>query len=154
LMTDAPRQDFVGILFGDCTGNWQASSGSGALRPPTQSSRSQPGALHLGRALRRDDVTRIPIQVRDTTGFRALQATITYDAARLELTGVRRPHGARGSLLAFNSRIPGTVSIALASREEMPSGTPLVLRFKIRHDGRRTRDSGADAVRIESATIE
>jgi sugar lactone lactonase YvrE len=154
LMTDAPRQDFVGILFGDCTGNWQASSGSGALRPPTQSSRLQPGALRLGRALRHDDVTRIPIQVRETTGFRALQATITYDADRLELIGVRRPHAARGTLMAVNSRIPGTVSIALASREEMPSGTPLVLRFKIRHDSRRTRDSGAEAVRIESATIE
>jgi len=153
LGNSASQQDFYAILFGDCTGNWQPDSGGAALRPSSQSSRQQPGSVRLGRARHQGKAVRVPVQVRETTAFRAVLATVEYDPARFQFKGIRRLRHARGSMLETNATQPGRVIFALAAPDALASGTPLVLQFEALEQSASAGAAG-NIVRITDATLE
>jgi hypothetical protein len=134
-------QDFHAILFGDCTGNWQGGGGSPLVAPLRV-----PATVRVGRFDRRRNRMRLPIHVRATQPFEALDLDVRYAPADLRVVGVRRLGMARGAVVAFDNRQPGLVRIALASA--MPVQTDaralLVLQFA---DGSKPVNS-ARAVRM------
>jgi hypothetical protein len=115
LAASVDNQNFNGILFGDCTGNWTPSSG-GALRQLAPSAIT----VHAGEPRHvAGNRVRVPIYVQSTQPFQALDVTLAYDANTLTLTSAH-PHGsAANALIGVNDDRSGVVTISLAS------GTPI-----------------------------
>ncbi len=125
----AENQDFQAILFGDCTGNWQAdiagpSHAAGGRRPPQ---------VRLGRLWIRGHKARLPIRVRAWGPFHALDAELAYDPGVLQPVGVR-PRRSRGTaLLRFETGVPGLLRVAMASAEPLGrySRIALIVDFEL-----------------------
>src|SRR5262249_7360263 len=130
LSASASNQDFLGILLGDCTGNWRpssaASSFAAALAAP-----SEP-ALRLGRLHRtRPDRLQVPIySATPAAALSALSFRMRYDATALRVTGVRRFGRARAGMLQFNAQEPGVVAVAWASAAPIASGNQPLLTIQ------------------------
>jgi hypothetical protein len=122
LTTDQTLQDFVGILFGDCTGNWQpAAAGLQA--------RALAGAPDVRlRASRRtaDGRMRVPIAVDAAGEFSAVDLTIALGPG-LRAESVRPLRGAGDALMIYNISDPTRPRIALASPAPLQPGAILVL---------------------------
>lgn len=112
LSTSLDEQNFSALVFGDCTGNWQppdagsAASAAFAIRP-----RLRAGELRTLRGGR----LALPIWVDRAAALHAVDARVAYDPGALRAVGVRLAGSARHALLAFNTREPGVVRIAIAS---------------------------------------
>lgn len=127
LASDATDQNFVGALFGDCSGNWQPSSSRSAalLRVGNDAS----AQVRLGRPRRRGRRLRVPVYVQTSGIVRALDVRLRYDAMQLTSPKVRRTRATRSAFVAVNNRTPGTLAVALASVEPLESGSVLMLQF-------------------------
>lgn len=146
LMAEATNQDFSGILFGDCNGSWQPSSGGGAAALSTQAPSSK---VRIGRRLRRHGSIRVPLGVHTSGGFHALNVHIRYDQTQLATPHVRTVGDARGALVVSNSATPGLLVVAVASSRTLGSGPVLMLEFEAK------QDSAARApIRILHSTVE
>jgi hypothetical protein len=134
LASQADNQDFSAVLFGDCTGNWQPSTGSGAA------SRRTATGVGIGHAQRRGTHLRVPLVVERTVPFLGLDIEIAFDPTRLRFRGARRVGRASQALLAANERRPGLVALSFANSEPLPSGAVAVLLLEETsgHSGERT----------------
>jgi hypothetical protein len=112
----ATGQDFYGVLFGDCTGNWgDGGGGGGAAEEGWQA--------WLGRPKRaRGAVLRFPIHLAGNGEFVALEARLRYDPSRARVRAVRTGPGLEGALLRFGDRVPGVLTIAAASGKPLRPG--------------------------------
>jgi hypothetical protein len=124
LVGSATQQDFLGMLFGDCTGNWQPSSSGTALRaqapgPHTLRVRSARPAGSAGGL-------RLPMAVKGADPYYSLDITITYDSTRLTPSAVRKLRAAGDALVVSNLTAPGVVRIAVANAATMPSGISII----------------------------
>jgi hypothetical protein len=148
LSSDASNQDFSAVLFGDCNGSWQPG-GLGALTVGATTSASS--KVQLGpRIMRHGRKIRIPLSVVGTESFRGLSAQVSYDSARLRGVSVRAVGAARGALMQVNTRVPGSVRLALASTRPVRNGAVIMLEFDTIHG----RQPSRGAVRIQSAVVE
>lgn len=123
----ASDQNFLGVLFGDCTGNWQPA-GAAAL---AVSMTEQP-SVRLGRprSLRGGRVS-VPVYVQTSKGLNALEAKIGYDRRSMRAVGVRLRAAAGSAIVNAKTDQPGMVTIALASADTIDAhgGTLLTIEF-------------------------
>jgi CSLREA domain-containing protein len=134
LVSDASGQDFSGVLFGDCSGDWQPSPSG--FRPAFTSRSPSAATVRLGVArYGRSGRVRFPLMVESAEPFHALDFRIGYDPTKLRLIAVRPVNAASRSLIQYNANTPGTISVALASAEPIMSsgGTVVVLEFQRRN---------------------
>jgi len=132
-MTSMHNQDFAGVLFGDCTGNWQPGSVGALYNVATLgASRVRIGRARTGARTHR---VRVPLYVQAGSAFQSMDVQLRYDASRLTPMSVHRLRNARHALLAANPREPGVLSIALASSESIRSGALLVVEFATQRHG-------------------
>jgi hypothetical protein len=123
LVSPASNQDFLAIVYGDCTGNWSPSA-------PALGGSADAALLSDIRAggLRRVGTGRwvLPIYV-DRPRVMAVDIDVHYDPLRLRAVRARRLPAAAGALLASNTAEAGRVRIALAGTTPMGgSDRPLV----------------------------
>jgi hypothetical protein len=114
----AEGQDFVALLFGDCTGNWQPATPAAAnsLR------RSSGSSVRLGRPQAMNGRRiRVPVLVDSKRAYRALELDIRFDASQLRLRRVRRAEGTAGAIVQSNIHRDGRVRIAVASGRPLAS---------------------------------
>lgn len=150
LAGQANSQDFLGILFGDCTGNWQPPlpAGTAAITAST----ANPAQLSAGRIRRRSHrLIEVPVYVSGVGEFSAVEGRFVFDAHQMRLQGVRLAEAARGALVAVNVETPGVVTLAIASAAPVPAGLHPVVTLKFEPLGTR---STLTPVRPSSATID
>jgi len=123
LTSAAPQQDFIAVLFGDCTGNWDTSAG-GALRvlaPNIRARLDGPRERPGGRWL-------VELHVDDVDSLEALEAHLAYDRAAATLEDVHAVGVASEALLYYRDDTSGVVSLAMASAQPLATGTrPLLV---------------------------
>jgi len=138
-------QNFDGILFGDCTGNWTPSVGA-SLRQLAASAVT----VHAGALRYTGKRARLPIYVQAAAPFQALDVRISYDPSVLTLSAAHPVGTASAALASANGTQPGVVVVSMASATPIdPSkGAVLVIEF--------TRDAGATrtAVQLVSAQVD
>jgi len=122
LAAPATGQDFLAVLLGDVSGNWQPDP-SGTLSRED----AVEGALHVGRLRRRGTTIEVPVTL--AAGSHAAAFTVEYDPAAVVPRAVRRPHAA-GLLLAANLGDTGVVRVA-AARAGAGSPATVLLRFAV-----------------------
>src|SRR6185503_16190488 len=125
LVGNATQQDFLGILFGDCTGNWQPAA------PPSPAFRALAPAPHTlrvrsARPAGSDGGLRLPMAVKGEDPYYSLDVTIAYDSEHLRPIEVRKLRAAGDALVISNLTGPGVVRIAVASAATMPSGISII----------------------------
>ena len=130
LTSDQTQQDFVGILFGDCTGNWQPPTVAGlqALAP----SGAPDVRLRVSRRTA-GGLMRVPIAVDAPGDYFAVDLTIALGPG-LRAVAVRPLRAAANALMISNLYDPGRARIALASGEPLQSGAILVLDIEAAED--------------------
>ena len=119
-----PTRTSVGILFGDCTGNWQPP---GARRPGGAGAERRAGraAARLAAHRRRDDA-----RADRRRCARSVLGGRSHHRARAPVcapVAVRPLRGAANALMISNLNDPGRARIALASGEPLQPGAILVL---------------------------
>jgi len=103
------NQNFLGIIFGDITGNWQPSGGGGsAFAAGASVTLDAPRRRRSGRF-------EVPIAVHSAEGYEALEVELSYDPTRVRPLSVRKRRAPRGALLVSSLQQKGIVRIALAS---------------------------------------
>jgi len=124
LTGSADTQDFVAVLIGDTTGNWQPSGGSAPMATALP-------AASLGRPLRtRSGGVRVPV-VLHGAAVNAAELEVRYPPEAGRLVGVHKVVTAGGALVFAYEPVPGVVRIALASALpfDARSTASLVLQF-------------------------
>ncbi len=153
LGAEAVHQDFRAVLFGDCTGNWRPSSDSEATGTTTRGG----STVHLGRVRRTGSGTaRVPMYVRTSVPFSALDAVLRYDASQLQVTGVTLGKAAGNSLVRLDDHDAGTLRLALAAGEPLAGRHSALLTVEFRALGAgRPRPVEAVQARVdeEPATV-
>ncbi len=117
-------QNFTGILFGDCTGNW--SSGMALRRQAAGDA-----IVEAGRARRtRNGVYRVPVRVRSATPYQALDLVLQH-APGARFRGVTARGVARDALIGTQAE-DGLVTIAVANATPITRqrATLLLLEFE------------------------
>jgi hypothetical protein len=145
LVGSATQQDFLGILFGDPTGNWQPPPTGAAFQRLAQS----PFRLRV-RAARPAGMggrLRLPLAIKGNEPFYSLDVTVVYDSELLTPVSVKKLRAAGSALAIFNTARPGVVRIAVASAEPMPFGLSVVaLDFE--------GSAPSDAIRVTRAMVD
>jgi hypothetical protein len=118
------QQDFLGLLIGDCTGNWQPPA-SGAAFAATAPG---PHTLRVrsARPASGEGGLRLPLAVKGDDPYYSLDITIAYDLEHLAPLEVRKLRAAGDALIVSNLAGPGLVRIAVASAYTMPSGISII----------------------------
>jgi hypothetical protein len=150
LVGPAGNQDFQAILFGDCTRNWQPTTGGGGST--LDSSAGSGPVVRAGRLQRvRGRTMRIRISVESPVPFHAVALRIGHEPAGLKFAEVRGLNLPAGALLTGAAVAPGSVAVALASAEEIPAGKSRILELEFRRteQGRRF-----DAPQVLAATVD
>ena len=150
IVGQATGQDFLAILFGDCSGNWQPSAGAGASAKSLWMRSKTAPVVRVGRLRRsRAGRVRLPLSVKAGAPFHALDIRLSYDPSQLRIVGIRPRGAARGALTHYNSLRPGgLLAIALASATpiESPARGVVVVEFRLR--GRPTSLNPAHVSRV------
>jgi hypothetical protein len=145
LVGNAPQQDFLGILFGDVTGNWQPPVAGAALR--AQEASGYRLRVRSARPAGMGGSLRLPLAIKGSEPFYSLDVTITYDNDVLRPIAVKKLRAAGSALAVFNLARPGVVRIAVASAEPMPFGLSVVaLDFQ--------GVAPSDAIRVTRANVD
>jgi len=142
----AANQDFVAIALGDCTGNWQPTSGVAAAAHAS-TSRAEPARLRVGPGRAVGRRLRVPLEVR-ATAFSGLTAALQYDPKLLAARGVHRVGSGPGALVQSYEPSPGIVTIAMASAAPLPDRTRLFLQFDVLQPGAHA------SIRVLQAAVE
>lgn len=123
LVGSVAQQDFLGVLFGDPTGNWQPPTTAGALRGLA----SAPHTLRV-RAARPagGGMLRLPLAIKGDDPYYSIDVTVTYDSDLLTPVSVRKLRAAGDAIAVFNLTRPGVVRIAVASASAMPIGISVI----------------------------
>lgn len=145
LVGNAPQQDFLGILFGDVTGNWQPPVAGAALR--AQEASGYRLRVRSARPAGMGGSLRLPLAIKGSEPFYSLDVTITYDNDVLRPIAVKKLRAAGSALAVFNLARAGVVRIAVASAEPMPFGLSVVaLDFQ--------GVAPSDAIRVTRANVD
>lgn len=127
LGANATDQDYLGVLLGDVSGNWQPAPGG-----PLSREDATEGRVHVGRVRRHGRVVDVPLLIGTDT--LAASVTVDYDSAALAPPSIRRPHAA-GLIVAANLAEPGVVRLG-AARARTGAPATLLLRFTLLDDRR------------------
>ena len=143
LTADQTQQDFLGILFGDCTGNWAPPAGAAlqALAPGS----SPDVRLRVTRRTS-DGMMRVPIAVEAPGDYFSVDLTIALGPG-LKAVSVRPLRAAANALMISNLNDPGRARIALASGVPLQSAAILVLDIAADEDA-------APDVRLQRALVD
>jgi hypothetical protein len=119
----AEWQNFLAILFGDCTGNWKATPGDASAK---SARRPSGAAVRLGRPqAMKGRRLRVPVLVDSRRTYRALELDLRFDASQVRLRHVRRAEATAGAILQSNIDRSGRAIIAVASGRPLTgSGRP------------------------------
>ena len=116
-------QDFVAHLFGDCTGNWVPSGGSGAAAG-LGVTRLEPGRVEV-----RGRWVVVPLRVTAPEGYVALEVELAYDPAEITPVRLLRRRAGAGQLAMLHTPEAGRVRLAVASAEPIAAEAPLAVLF-------------------------
>lgn len=146
-LTQAVRAaDFRATVFGDCTGNWQPP-GSAPLEWGAEQV-----SVRLGRPRRRPGaVLAIPVYVRSTVPFHAVEIELAHDISRFSGMRVRAGAAAGGAEARFKTDVSGRAVAALASAEPLPQRGRFLVIELTEVDGDGLPDSAAAASGQSSA---
>jgi hypothetical protein len=127
LTNSMANQNFAAIFLGDCNGSW--SQGGGGANGSADNA-----GVHLGRPRRARAHVVVPVFVdQPAAPIHTVELVVRYDDRLLDRPVVhRRGRVPRRALLEANRRVPGTLTVALASMEPLPNGEMLWLRFRPR----------------------
>jgi hypothetical protein len=122
------QQNFDAVLFGDCTGNWQAPATAGALRAGSVEARARVGTWRRWSG----DRVAVPVGISSTAPAAAIELRVIYDDARLRLDQAVLVGRARRALMALNAEPLGTARLALAATAPLAltGRTSVVLVFE------------------------
>lgn len=144
LVGAALDQNFLGILFGDPTGNWQPPVLPGLRRLAVSPHRLR---VRAARPAGMGGTLRLPLAIKGTEPYYSLDVTVVYDSDQLTPVSVKKLRAAGGALAVFNLARPGVVRIAVASASPMPFGLSVVaLDFQ--------GSAPSDAVRVTRAMVD
>jgi hypothetical protein len=144
LAGSAADQGFLGILFGDPTGNWQPPAPPALRRLAASPFRLR---VRAARPAGMGGTLRMPLAIKGTEPYYALDVNVEYDSELLRPVSVKKLRAAAGALAVFNLARPGVVRIAVASAEPMPFGLSVVaLDFQ--------GSAPSDAVRVTRAMVD
>ncbi|MBI3784419.1 MAG: hypothetical protein HY270_13565 [Deltaproteobacteria bacterium] len=129
LQGDAAAQDFVAVLSGDCSGNWQPASGGGASLLTAGEASVAIGPIRRRHGHHGNGSLEIPVVLSALRPVHAAEIQLRYDRAHARM---RRVVGPKGALLAVNETSPGTIAVALASDQPLASGTLLSVELAAR----------------------
>jgi hypothetical protein len=148
LLQEANQQNFRAVLFGDCTGNWQSSMSASLVARVGRHA----ATVRIGRPIVRDGVARVPVYVRSSAPFNALDLQVAYDPSRLTPSEARLRHPSNSALVTTHAAVPGTLRVALASGDALKRmhGKLLILEFTVSGG----RGDGAGTVGLTSASID
>lgn len=137
LAASAQGQDFLAVVIGDCTGNW--NGGAGAATSALSRGRSA-GAFDVvvGPERRNRSRVRLPISIGGQGGFNAVEARIGFDPTRLRPIDVRsRGADTQGALVSWRADGRGNVTVALASGRKIasPATAVVAIDFEILEPG-------------------
>jgi hypothetical protein len=123
LLDEAPNQNFRAILFGDCTGNWDATQSAGVERAVATSFRAP--RVRIGDPIMHGSDVHLPVYVRSAAPYNSLDLQVSYDPARLtpKLDGITFQHPGDDGITSANAPQPGVLRVAMAS------GQPIMRRF-------------------------
>jgi hypothetical protein len=128
LVDEATNQDFHAVLFGDCTGNWDATSGAAALRR----SGAGAGSLRLGHPASAGTRVHVPVFVRAAASYYSLDMQVAYDPTRLTPVGITLRGAATSAIAVFHVTQPGVLRVAMASGKAIGrSSEPLRIEFTL-----------------------
>jgi hypothetical protein len=133
LSGEVGNQDFDALRFGDCTGNWKPQASDDSAGPV--STEQAQSLIQLGRLRRVSSTTvRLPIYVRPTDPFQALNLRFSYDPNLLEPIDVTTRRPSPDTQVQFDTQIPGQLAIAVASGKRMSRrrSTLLAVEFVVR----------------------
>ena len=122
LVSSALNQNFTGVVFGDCNGNWVPGAGGGGSGTPAD--------IRVGRPRSHGTHVQIPLVVGGDRSFNSIELRVLYDAKHLRIPRVHRGHGVHRSLLQTNANVPGILNIAMANTVSMSPGEVVTLHFE------------------------
>ncbi|MCK5327336.1 MAG: hypothetical protein KAR36_01925, partial [Candidatus Latescibacteria bacterium] len=126
------EEDFLGLVYGDLTGNWRPN----APGPPlvARNAAVPPREVRLSDVWgERGEVVAVPVVLDDGRGVFGLTATVGYDPAVLEVVEVAPGEGRVGMIAAYRDLGDGRVRLAVAGPEPLGEGGAMVMvRFRVR----------------------
>jgi hypothetical protein len=144
LLGDAPEQDFMAVLFGDCTGNWSDTHSS-------NSRIGRDGRAHLGTPHRVSGGRwAVPLFISSPEPFLALDVRVGFDGPARPVA-VHPVGVSRDAMLRSDSDGHSVLTIALASANELTvdTGPVAVLMFESP-----TRRPGTRLARLLSVNVD
>lgn len=119
-----PDQGLTALLFGDCTGNWDATAAAGLGRAAIAAGAA--GArVRLGPPQVSGTQVHVPVFVRAMGSYNSLDLQVAYDPARLTPTGATLQRPGDSGIASANAPQPGLLRVAMAS------GDPITRRFGV-----------------------
>lgn len=149
LTANAAGQDILGLLFGDCSGNWN---------PPAAAAMAASGADAGGEGWRvgrprhgRFGKLAVPLWIDAAQPFNALAIDLRYDPTQLRALRVYPGSSVRGALMHANETAPGVLKVAVASATAVYGGERphFVVRFVAAE-----RDLPPNPLRVERLVID
>jgi sugar lactone lactonase YvrE len=146
-------QDFLGVVLGDCTGNWNSGSG-GATSSLSRTGRSGASTVTVGPERRNRTRLRVPFSVAGAKGFNAMEARIGFDPDVLRPVGVVTRGAARDAIMSWQTTDRGLLVLALASGKQIPApaNSVVVVDFQILSEDRRPAILSAQ-VRLDESDV-
>jgi hypothetical protein len=105
---DVGGQDFRALLLGDCTANWQPTTGGAARSHVAATTEIRTLPARRGR-------TRVLLTVRTDAPFAALEVRLASDPAGVRIARVVPALAARGGQVVVNHVSPGRIALAFAT---------------------------------------
>ena len=122
LDSDKPDQNFVGIVYGDPSGNWNPAGFLAAAGKTVQ----QPITIRFGELIYSNDrILSIPIELDAASDFIAAGLTLEYDSQNLKIIDVSTSELTLGFNIAYNI-IDGKIHLALAGAVPLQKGGEIV----------------------------
>jgi thermitase len=127
----ADEQNFIGVPFGDCTGNWRPSDGAGAALDHRAQEETERTARFGRPRTAGGNKVRVPVHVWPAR-YNGLDLQFTYDATHFRLTAIRKARALEqvGGMLQYKEVAPGLVGVAVASADPVRGSRALVLEFE------------------------
>jgi hypothetical protein len=137
---DVSGQDFTALLLGDCTGNWQPTTGGAARRRVAATTEIRTLPARRGR-------TRILLTVRAQAPIAALEVMLVTEPADTSVARIVPAFAARGAQAVVNHVSPGRIALAFATAHTLGAGQRAGLVLEL-------NGNVAPAVRVSRLTIE
>jgi hypothetical protein len=134
LSTNASNQGYLGIAFGDVTGNWQP--GQSVVQPVVQVAQqaqvAPPKVRALAPRMRPSGKMEVAVQVQSEEPYRSLDVELRYDPAQLRAVRGRKLRASRGVMVASNVKEEGRIIVSLAGLHPLDSkaGVPVAVVFE------------------------